>query len=180
RRDDEDRGAAADHRRHLRNRGAVGPDPGDLVPALPPPGLPDGAGAPSLRAARVVGDEDHPALLDRRGDLLGDRLHALPTVDPLMKPRPPLPPGPYLVVGRGLSGEAVAPLLAEHGEVQIVETTQDAPGIAALEGVATVVKSPGVRPRTTLVRDAPDRGLMVVSELDIALRTATNWSILRT
>ena len=30
----------------------------------------------------LVGDEDHPALLDRGGDLLGDRLHAVPAVDP--------------------------------------------------------------------------------------------------
>ena len=29
----------------------------------------------------LVGDEDHPALLDRGRDLLGDRLHALPAVD---------------------------------------------------------------------------------------------------
>src|SRR5205085_5319153 len=142
--------AAADHRRHLRDRGAVGPDPGDLVPALPPPRLPDGSRAPPLRAARVVGDEDHPALLDRRGDLLGDRLHALPAVDSLMKPRPPLPPGPFLVVGLGLSGRAVLPLLEEHGEATAIETSDDAPGLEHLEDVRTVVKSPGVRPSTAL------------------------------
>ena len=57
-------------------------DPGVRVPALPPARVPDGADPPPLRDARLVGDEDHPALLDRRRDLLGDRLHALPAVDP--------------------------------------------------------------------------------------------------
>ena len=40
--------------------------------------VPDGADPPPLRAARLVGDEDHPALLDHRRDLLRDRLHDLP------------------------------------------------------------------------------------------------------
>ena len=56
-------------------------DPGDRLPALPQARLPDGADPPPLRADGLVGDEDHPALLDRGGDLLGDRLHALPAVD---------------------------------------------------------------------------------------------------
>ena len=45
------------------------PDPGLLVPDLPQARLPDGADPPPLRAAGVVGDEDHPALLDRRRGL---------------------------------------------------------------------------------------------------------------
>ena len=32
------------------------------------------------------------------------------------KPRPPLPPGPYLVVGLARSGAAIARLLAARGE----------------------------------------------------------------
>ena len=40
--------------------------------------LPDGPDPPPLRAAGVVGDQDHPALLDHRRDLLRDRLHDLP------------------------------------------------------------------------------------------------------
>jgi UDP-N-acetylmuramoylalanine--D-glutamate ligase len=91
-----------------------------------------------------------------------------------MRPRPPLPPAPYLVVGRGLSGEAVAPLLAQSGEVRIIETTEDDPGIEYLEGVATVVKSPGVRPATALIREARERGALVVGELEIAWRLLPN------
>jgi UDP-N-acetylmuramoylalanine--D-glutamate ligase len=91
-----------------------------------------------------------------------------------MKPRPPLPPGPYLVVGRGLSGAAVAPLLAEHGDVRIVETSTDEPALDALEGIATVVKSPGVRPSVPLVREARERGLTVAGELEIAWRLLSN------
>ena len=75
-----DRGAADHPRRHLRDRGAVGPDPGLLLPDLPQARVPDGADPPPLRAPGVVGDEDHPALLDRRLGLRGDRLHALPAV----------------------------------------------------------------------------------------------------
>ncbi len=112
--DDADRGAAADHRRDLRDRGAVGRDPGVLLPALPQAGLPDGARPPPLRADGVVGDEDHPALLDRRRDLLGDRLHAVPAVDQVVVARPPLPSGPFLVVGLARSGAAVARVLRDH------------------------------------------------------------------
>ena len=79
-RDDQDRGAADHPRRHLRDRGALGPDPGLLLPDLPQARLQDGADPPPLRARGVVGDQDHPALLDRRRGLLGDRLHALPAV----------------------------------------------------------------------------------------------------
>jgi len=91
-----------------------------------------------------------------------------------MKPRPPLPPGPYLVVGRGLSGEAVAPLLAQNGEVRMIETSEDDPGIEYLDGVATVVKSPGVRPATALIGEARERGVMVAGELEIAWRLLPN------
>ena len=41
----------------------------------------------------------------------GHRLHAVPAVDHV-KPRPPLPPGPYLVVGLARSGAAAARMLA--------------------------------------------------------------------
>ena len=76
--DDEDRGAADPARWDLRDRGAVGRDPGDLVSDDAQTRVPDGADPPPLRAEGVVGDEDHPALLDRRLDLLRDRLHDLP------------------------------------------------------------------------------------------------------
>ncbi len=75
---DQDRGAADPAGRDLRRRGAVGADPGVLVPDLPQARLPDGPDPPSLRDDGLVGDEDHPALLDRRRGLRGDRLHDLP------------------------------------------------------------------------------------------------------
>jgi UDP-N-acetylmuramoylalanine--D-glutamate ligase len=91
-----------------------------------------------------------------------------------MKPRPALPPGPYLVVGRGLSGRAVAPVLEEHGDVTAIETSDDDPGTQHLDRVKTVVKSPGVRPSTQLVREARERGIEVVGELEIAWRLLPN------
>src|SRR4029453_16036276 len=115
------RGAADPDRRDLRDRGALGPDPGGCLPALPQARVPDGADPPPLRADGLVGDEDHPALLDRRRDLRGDRLHALPAVDPVTSP-PPLPDGPYLIVGLARSGVAAARMLGEHGEVLAVDS----------------------------------------------------------
>ena len=47
---------------------------------LPQARVPDGADPPPLRAAGLVGDEDHPALLDRRRGLQRDRLHAVSAV----------------------------------------------------------------------------------------------------
>jgi UDP-N-acetylmuramoylalanine--D-glutamate ligase len=86
-----------------------------------------------------------------------------------MKPRPPLPPGPYLVVGTGLSGRAVVPLLEDAIAVE-----RDADGMHHLGEVQTVVKSPGIRPSVELVRAARQRGLHVVGELEIAWRLLPN------
>jgi UDP-N-acetylmuramoylalanine--D-glutamate ligase len=86
-----------------------------------------------------------------------------------MKPRPPLPPAPYLVVGQGLSGRAVAALL---DDAIAVET--DAEGMQHLDAVRTVVKSPGIRPSVELIRAARERGLAVVGELEIAWRLLPN------
>jgi UDP-N-acetylmuramoylalanine--D-glutamate ligase len=86
-----------------------------------------------------------------------------------MKPRPQLPPAPYLVVGQGLSGRAVAALL---DDVVAVET--DAEGMQHLDSVRTVVKSPGIRPSVELIRAARERGLEVVGELEIAWRLLPN------
>jgi UDP-N-acetylmuramoylalanine--D-glutamate ligase len=91
-----------------------------------------------------------------------------------MKPRPPLPPGPYLVVGLGLSGRAVIPLLEQHGEVIAIETNAVEPGVEHLKGVKTVVKSPGVWPSTPLIHEARNMGLGVVGELEIAWRLLPN------
>ncbi|MFL5894718.1 MAG: Mur ligase family protein [Thermoleophilaceae bacterium] len=86
-----------------------------------------------------------------------------------MKPRPPLPPGPYLVVGQGLSGRAVAPLLDDA-----IAVATDAEGMQHLDRVRTVVKSPGIRPSVELIRVARERGLEVVGELEIAWRLLPN------
>ena len=85
---DQHRGPADPARRDLRDRGAVGADPGVLVPDVPQARVPDGADPPPLRATGVVGDEDHPALLDRRRGVRRDRLHAVPAEHPwLTRPR---------------------------------------------------------------------------------------------
>ena len=69
--------------------------------------------------------------------------------------RPPLPDGPYLVVGLARSGVAAARMLAAQGEVIGTDSgTPDVPGdieahlgvdgVELLERAAVVVKSPGV------------------------------------
>ena len=80
---------------------------------------------------------------------------------PPRKPRPPLPAGPFLVVGMARSGVAAARMLAERGEAVVgvdsahpdgaaglsaegVEVVLDTDGLAQLEEARTVVKSPGV------------------------------------
>ena len=79
-----------------------------------------------------------------------------------MKPRPPLPPGPYLVVGHGLSGKGVAAVLDDPIHVET-----DADGMQHLDDVQTVVKSPGIRPSVELIAAARERGKTVVGELEI-------------
>jgi UDP-N-acetylmuramoylalanine--D-glutamate ligase len=91
-----------------------------------------------------------------------------------MKPRPPLPLGPYLVVGAGLSGRAVAQVLSDHGEVRAIQTTPEEPGLEHLDSVNTVVKSPGVRPSTPLIEEARSRGVEVLGELEVAWRLLPN------
>jgi UDP-N-acetylmuramoylalanine--D-glutamate ligase len=86
-----------------------------------------------------------------------------------MKPRPSLPPGPYLVVGQGLSGRAVAGLLDDA-----IAVDSDAEGMQHLDSVQTVVKSPGVRPSVELIRVAREQGKEVVGELEIAWRLLPN------
>src|SRR6185369_13056897 len=84
------------------------------------------------------------------------------TVASRMTYRPPPPPGPYLVVGLARSGQAAAALLHARGEEVIavdgapadrlqtdllpagVEVHAGTDGLALLERVRAVVKSPGV------------------------------------
>jgi len=105
--------------------------------------------------------------------------------------RPPLPSGPCLVVGLARSGQAVARLLAARGEEVVavdsghpdgvaglrdagVEVVLDADGVALLEGVWTVVKSPGVPREAPVIAAALERGLDVMGELEVAWRATPN------
>ena len=98
--------------------------------------------------------------------------------------RPDLPPGPYLVVGLARSGMAAMRVLAEHGEVVGVDSGSpdvDLPnvhlnsdGLDLLDGVRTVVKSPGVPREAAVVAEALRRGIEVVGELEIAWRLMPN------
>lgn len=109
----------------------------------------------------------------------GDRLHALPEVHLLT--RPPLPDGPYLVVGLARSGLAAGRLLAARGETVVGVDARAAPedagfpvhvgdGLELLDGAAAVVKSPGVPPRAPLVAAARERGIPVLGELELGWR----------
>ncbi len=110
-----------------------------------------------------------------------------------MARRPPLPPGPFLVVGLARSGGAVGTVLRALGEevtgcdagavdaavlaalesagVAVHESTD---GRELLDGVATVVKSPGVPQDAPVVRAARERGLLVLGELELGWRLVPN------
>jgi len=105
-----------------------------------------------------------------------------------VKSRPPLPPGPYLVVGLARSGAAAARMLREHGEVmgcdsgepagaaaiEDVEVRLGSDGLELLERARTVVKSPGVPQEAPVIRAAREHGLEVVGELELAWRLLPN------
>jgi UDP-N-acetylmuramoylalanine--D-glutamate ligase len=99
--------------------------------------------------------------------------------------RPPLPKGPYLVVGLARSGIAAARMLREHGEVVATDSgTPDVPGeleahvgtdgVDLLDRVACVVKSPGVPNEAPVIATARERGLPVLGELELAWRLLPN------
>jgi UDP-N-acetylmuramoylalanine--D-glutamate ligase len=105
--------------------------------------------------------------------------------------RPPLPKGPFLVVGLARSGQAAARLLAARGETVRavdsghpegaeglsalgVEVFTDTDGLAALELTRTVVKSPGVPREAAVIAAALERGVEVVGELELAWRALPN------
>lgn len=105
--------------------------------------------------------------------------------------RPPLPRGPFLVVGLARSGVAAARLLAARGESVTgvdfgfpegaaglrgagVEVVLDSDGLALLDGVRTVVKSPGVPREAPVIAAALQRGIGVMGELELAWRALPN------
>ena len=102
-----------------------------------------------------------------------------------MTPRPPLPPGPYLVVGLARSGMAAARMLAPHGEVIGVDAGRPdvgasfefhlgTDGVELLDRVACVVKSPGVPRAAPVIAAALERGIEVTGELELAWRMLPN------
>jgi UDP-N-acetylmuramoylalanine--D-glutamate ligase len=113
------------------------------------------------------------------------------SVPPPLKLRPPLPEGPFLVVGLARSGQAAARLLAARGDTVTgvdsanpdgaaglsgvgVEVVLDTDGIGQLDGVRTVVKSPGVPAEAPVIAAARERGATVIGELELAWRTIPN------
>ncbi len=105
-----------------------------------------------------------------------------------MRQRPPLPPGPYLVVGLGRSGVAAAGARREHGEVIACDAGRPEPapeldgveivlgndGAGLLDRVRTLVKSPGVPASARVVREARERHLEVTGELELGWRLIPN------
>jgi len=111
--------------------------------------------------------------------------------------RPPLPSGPYLVVGLARSGVAAALALRARGE-EVIGCDAGAPGTPALDralsrlrvaGVEahldvsgdhiaaharTLVKSPGVPAHAPVVVAARARGVPVLGELELAWRLIPN------
>ncbi len=107
------------------------------------------------------------------------------------KSRPPLPEGPFLVVGLARSGQAIAGTLTERGEEVIavdsgnpavpaglqasgVEIHLNADGSELLRRVNTVIKSPGVPQSAPAVVAAREAGLDVMGELEVAWRMLPN------
>jgi UDP-N-acetylmuramoylalanine--D-glutamate ligase len=110
-----------------------------------------------------------------------------------MASRPPLPPGPFLVVGLARSGRAAGLALRARGEQVVgcdggaveaaaraeleaagVAVHEASDGVALLDGAATLVKSPGVPPAAPVVRAARERGLAVLGELELGWRLLPN------
>ncbi|MCW2997095.1 MAG: UDP-N-acetylmuramoylalanine/D-glutamate ligase [Solirubrobacterales bacterium] len=102
-----------------------------------------------------------------------------------MSERPPLPDGPWLVVGLARSGLAAGRALAALGHDVVgvdrgspaLEADQGFPVVTGVDGlqqlsdgVRAVVKSPGVPPRAPVVAAARAAGLPVLGEVELAWR----------
>jgi UDP-N-acetylmuramoylalanine--D-glutamate ligase len=109
-------------------------------------------------------------------------------------PRPPLPPGPYAVIGLARSGTAAALALAGRGELVVgiddagvsaaaqltaagVEIRRAERSQSLPREVRAIVKSPGVPRDAAPVRDARTRGLPVLGELELGWRLLPNQFI---
>jgi len=103
-----------------------------------------------------------------------------------MRERPPLPPGPWLVVGLARSGIAAARALRARAEQVIavdagrpdvpgdLEAHLETDGLAQLAGTRAVVKSPGVPRQTPVIAAARERGIPVLGELELGWRLLPN------
>ena len=110
-----------------------------------------------------------------------------------MKPRPPLPGGPYLVVGLARSGVGAALALRARGEEVVgvdsgspdvgrltaagVEVHLDTPGGGLVDRARTLIKSPGVPAQAPAIVAARERGITVIGELELAWRLIPNTFI---
>ena len=113
-----------------------------------------------------------------------------------MLPRPPLPPGPYLVVGLARSGVAAALALRALGaevagvdagqvpeprraelEAAAVPVHAGTTGTELLAGVQTVIKSPGVPAQAPVIAAAREAGVGVLGELELGWRLLPNETI---
>ena len=92
-----------------------------------------------------------------------------------MTGRPPIPPGPYLVVGLARSGLAAMAALRARGERVVgVDRAQGSDGVVELPHARTVVKSPGVPAQAPVIAAARARGVPVLGELELAWRLLAN------
>jgi len=109
-----------------------------------------------------------------------------------VKQRPEIPDGPYLVVGLARSGVAAAlALRARGGDVIGVDSGRpsgaegllavgvelhlgEGEGVALLERVRALVKSPGVPAQAPVIAAARAHGLPVLGELELAWRMLPN------
>jgi UDP-N-acetylmuramoylalanine--D-glutamate ligase len=186
----------------------VGPPAG--VVDFVSPGLPNPTTAADCRVSRHIAEEvDNSARgLTSRAHLTASlpsrgssrrprRAKRLPLARPLeclhVIDRPPLPPGPFLVVGLARSGIAAALALRARGgevvgcdtgpvsdgvraELEAVGVAVHAPaeGVELLASASTVVKSPGVPQQALVVASARRRGMRVIGELEVGWRLLPN------
>lgn len=100
--------------------------------------------------------------------------------------RPPLPAGPWLVVGLARSGVAAARTLQARGERVVavdagspvvpdgIEAHLSTDGMALLPHARAVVKSPGVPREAAVIAEARARGIPVLGELELGWRLLPN------
>jgi UDP-N-acetylmuramoylalanine--D-glutamate ligase len=105
-----------------------------------------------------------------------------------MRERPQLFEGPYLVVGLARSGVSAAYAVSRYGKVigcdagsppqaqalSDIECHLFDSGTGLLEGVRTVIKSPGVPNEAPVIERARSLGIEVVGELELAWRLLSN------